>query len=52
MWLRREKGGQWKKVVVDVKVTSTDKMNDEFKKMINIANGPLMKPVKRKWRKP
>ena len=30
--LRRENGGQWKKVVVDVTVTSTDKMNDEFKK--------------------
>ena len=26
------KGGQWKKVVVDVKVTSMDRMNDEFKK--------------------
>ena len=32
VWLWRENGGQWKKVVVDVKVTSTDKMNDEFKK--------------------
>ena len=31
VWLRREKGGQWRKVVVDVKITSTDKMNDEFK---------------------
>ena len=32
VWLRREDGGLWKKVVVDVKITSTDKMNDEFKK--------------------
>ena len=32
VWLRRENGGQWKKDVVGVKVTSTDKMNDEFKK--------------------
>ena len=32
VWLRRDSEGQWKKVVVDVKVTSTDKMNDEFKK--------------------
>ena len=30
-WLRREDGGLWKKVVVDVKITSTDKMNDAFK---------------------
>ena len=32
VWLRREKGDQWEKVVVDVKVTSSDQMNDEFKK--------------------
>ena len=32
VWLRRENGGQLKKVVVDVKVTSTEKMNDKFKK--------------------
>ena len=32
VWLRREDGCQWKKAVVDVKITSTDKMNDEFKK--------------------
>ena len=32
VWLRREEGGQWRKVVVDVKVTSTDKLDDEFKK--------------------
>ena len=31
VWLRREDGGQWKKVVVDVKITSTDKMNDSFR---------------------
>ena len=32
VWLRRDSGDDWKKVVVDVKITSTDKMNDEFKK--------------------
>ena len=31
VWLRREAGGEWSKVV-DVKVTSTDTMNDSFKK--------------------
>ena len=31
VWLRRDQGGQWRKVVVDVKVTSTDKMNEAFK---------------------
>ena len=27
----RDSGGQWRKVVVDVKVTSTDNMNEAFK---------------------
>ena len=31
VWLRYESGEQWKKVV-DVKVTSTDKLNETFKK--------------------
>ena len=31
MWLRRDAGGDWRKVVVDVKVTSTDKMSEAFK---------------------
>ena len=31
VWLRRDSDDQWKKVVVDVKVTSTDKMNEAFK---------------------
>ena len=31
MWLRRDQGGQWRKVVGDVKITSTEKMNDAFK---------------------
>ena len=31
VWLQREASGQWKKVVVDVKITSTDKMNEAFK---------------------
>ena len=31
VWLRRDSGGDGKKVVVDVKITSTDKMNDAFK---------------------
>ena len=31
VWLRREDVGEWRKVVVDVKITSTDKMNEAFK---------------------
>ena len=31
VWLRRDIGGQWRKVVVDVKGTPTDKMNKAFK---------------------
>ena len=31
VWLRRDTGGQWRKVVVDAKVTSTDKMNEAFR---------------------
>ena len=31
VWLRRESGGEWRKVVVDVKITSTGIMNDSFK---------------------
>ena len=31
VWLRRDSGGDWRKVVVDVKVTSTDKMNEAFR---------------------
>ena len=30
VWLRRDNGGEWRKVVVDVKVTSTDKMDEAF----------------------
>ena len=31
VWLRKDSGGLWRKVVVDVKVTSTEKMNEAFK---------------------
>ena len=31
VWLRRDSGDQWRKVVVDVKVTSSDKMNEAFR---------------------
>ena len=31
MWLRRDSGGAWRKVVVDVKITLTDKMSESFK---------------------
>ena len=31
VWLRRDSGVQWRKVVVDVKVTSTDELNKAFK---------------------
>ena len=30
VWLRRDTGGDWRKVVVDVKVTSTANMNKAF----------------------
>ena len=33
--LQRDAGGQWKKVVVDVKVTSTGKMNEAFREKDN-----------------
>ena len=31
VWLRRDSGDIWRKVVADVKVTSTDKLNEAFK---------------------
>ena len=31
VWLRRDARDEWWKVVVDVKVTSTDKMNEAFR---------------------
>ena len=31
VWLRRDAGDKWRKVVVDVKITSTDKMNESFR---------------------
>ena len=31
VWLRRDSGGDWRKVVVDVKVTSTDKIDEAFR---------------------
>ena len=29
VWLRRDSGGDWRKVVVDVKVTSTDRRHEQ-----------------------
>ena len=31
LWLRCDSEGHWRKVVVDVKITTTDKMNEAFK---------------------
>ena len=31
VWLRRDTGGEWRKVVVDVKVTSTEDMSKAFR---------------------
>ena len=31
VWLSKDSEGGWRKVVVDVQITSTDKMNDSFK---------------------
>ena len=53
VWLRRDSGGQWKKVVVDVKVTSTDKLNKAFKeKDDKYREWTSKKRGKRKWGRP
>ena len=31
VWIGCDSEGHWRKVVVDVKITSTDKMNEAFK---------------------
>ena len=35
VWLRRDTGDQWQKVVVDVKITSTEDMNKAFREKDN-----------------
>ena len=51
VWLRRDSGDQWKKVVVDVKITSTDDMNKAFKENDDKyrENGPQRKRGERRW---
>ena len=53
VWFRREDEGQWKKVVVDVKITSTDKMNDSFREKDDKYREwtTREKRGKRKWEK-
>ena len=48
VWLRCDAGNEWWKVVVDVKVTSTDIMNKAYKEKDDITeNGRLGKQGKR-----
>ena len=49
VWLRRDSENEWRKVVVDVKIASTDKMNEVFKeKTIGTEPGLYKKLVRRK----
>ena len=49
VWVQREASGQWRKVVVDVMVTSTEKMNEAFKeKDEKYREWARRKPGKRK----
>ena len=49
VWLRCDSAGDWRKVVVDVKVTSTDGLNKVLRrKTRNTANGRHARPEKRK----
>ena len=50
VWLRRDAGGDWRKVVVDVKVTSTADMNKAFmEKDESTASGRLGKRERKRW---
>ena len=50
VWLRCDAGSQWRKAVVDVKITSTDKMNEAFReKDENTENGRSTRPRRRRW---
>ena len=50
--LRHDAEGKWKTVVVDVKVTSTDKMNEAFKEKDDKYSewATQRRPTKRRWR--
>ena len=51
VWLRRDSGSDWRKVVVDAKVTSTDKMNEAFReKDDKYRERTIMKRWRRKWK--
>ena len=51
VWLRRDSGVQWRKVVVDVKVTSTDDLNKAFKEKDDKYRVWTTKETRRKrWR--
>ena len=51
VWLRRDDGDGWKKVVVDVKITSTDDTNETFRETDeNIESGrPHRNRERRRW---
>ena len=52
VWLRCD-AGEWRKVVVDVKITSTDQLNKAFneKDEKNSVSGRQMKPERRKFQR-
>ena len=52
VWLRRDSRAEWRKVVVDVMVTSTDKMSKAFKERDgDILSGRQRRRWRRRWAK-
>ena len=52
VWLWKDAGDMWRKVVVDVKVTSTEDLNKAFQeKTRNMANGQQARQKRRRWRR-
>ena len=54
VWLRYDTGNEWMTVVVDVKITRTEKMNDEFKKKVEkymkrTTQERMRKKLSRRW---
>ena len=50
VWLRCDSGGDWRKVVADVKITSTEKMNEAFNEKDDKyrVNGQPARPGRRR----
>ena len=49
VWLRKDSDAQWRKVVVDVKVTSSDEMAKAFKEKDDTQNVDRPANSGRKW---